>query len=66
MSEIYASREDAKARRDIEEVAAIVVDASLQPHRDLGPGLLESVHEPALAKMLEQRGQPEPGRRVNV
>ena len=38
-----ASREDAKARRDIEEVAAIVVDAALQLHRDLGPGLLESV-----------------------
>ncbi|MFH1137204.1 MAG: GxxExxY protein [Pseudomonadota bacterium] len=56
MSEDYASREDAKARRDIEEVAAIVVDASLQLHRDLGPGLLESVHEAALAKMLEQRG----------
>ena len=29
MSEIHASREDAKARRDIEEVAAIVVDGQL-------------------------------------
>jgi len=29
MSEIHASREDAKARRDIEEVAAIVVDRQL-------------------------------------
>lgn len=55
MSEM-ASREDAKARRDIEEVAAIVVDAALQLHRDLGPGLLESVYEAVLAKMLEQRG----------
>jgi iron complex transport system substrate-binding protein len=56
MSEIHASREDAKARRDIEEVAAIVVTAALQLHRDLGPGLLESVYEAVLAKMLEQRG----------
>jgi len=29
MSEIHVSREDAKARRDIEEVAAIVVDGQL-------------------------------------
>ena len=56
MSEIHVSREDAKARRDIEEVAAIVVTAALQLHRDLGPGLLESVYEAVLAKMLEQRG----------
>ncbi len=56
MSEIYASREDAKARRDIEEIAAIVIDAAFQLHRDLGPGLLESVYEAVLSKMLEQRG----------
>lgn len=56
MSEIHVSREDAKARRDIEEVAAIVVDAALQLHRDLGPGLLESAYEAVLAKILEQRG----------
>jgi GxxExxY protein len=56
MSEIHASREDAKARRDVEQVAAMVVDAALQLHRDLGPGLLESVYEAVLAKMLEQRG----------
>jgi len=29
MSEIHVSREDAKARRDIKEVAAIVVDGQL-------------------------------------
>ena len=51
-----ASRDDAKARRDIEDVATIVVDAALQLHRDLGPGLLESVYEAVLSKMLEQRG----------
>lgn len=56
MSEIHGSREDAKARRDIEEVAGIVVDAALQLHRALGPGLLELVYEAVLANMLEQRG----------
>jgi GxxExxY protein len=51
------SREGAKARRmDVEEVARIVVDTALQLHRDLGPGLLESVYEAVLAKMLEEHG----------
>lgn len=42
--------------RDIEEVSAIVVDAAFHLHCDLGPGLLESVYEAVLAKMLEDRG----------
>ena len=50
------SREDAMARRDVEEVATIVVDTALQLHRDLGPGLLETVYEAILATMLESRG----------
>lgn len=50
------SREGAKARRDVEEVASIVVDCALQLHKGLGPGLLESVYEAVLAKVLEQRG----------
>ncbi|MBB5021363.1 GxxExxY protein [Desulfurispira natronophila] len=49
------SREGAKTRRkDVEEVASIVVDTALQLHRDLGPGLMESVYEAVLAKMLEE------------
>lgn len=46
----------ARLRRDVEEVASNVVDAALLLHRDLGPGLLESVYEAVLARMLEQRG----------
>jgi iron complex transport system substrate-binding protein len=42
--------------RDVEEVSATVVDAAFHLHRDLGPGLLESVYEAVLAKMLEDRG----------
>jgi iron complex transport system substrate-binding protein len=50
------SREDAKARRDVEEIATIVVDCALNLHKDLGPGLLESVYETVLARILEHRG----------
>jgi len=52
------SREGAKTRRDVEELAAIVVDTALQLHRDLGPGLLESVYEAVLARILEKKGLP--------
>jgi GxxExxY protein len=40
---------------DVEEVAAIVVDTGFRLHRRLGPGLLESVYEAVLARMLERR-----------
>ena len=38
------------------EIAKIVVDASLKIHRSLGPGLLESVYEATLAHELRARG----------
>jgi GxxExxY protein len=41
---------------NVEEVSAVVVDAAFHLHRDLGPGLLESVYESVLARMLERRG----------
>lgn len=39
-----------------EDASAVVVDAAYHLHRDLGPGLLESVYEAVLAKVLQQRG----------
>ena len=42
--------------KNVEELSAEVVDAAFHLHKDLGPGLLESVYEVVLAKMLEQRG----------
>lgn len=42
--------------RDLEEVAAIVVDSGFRIHRDLGPGLLESVYETVLAARLLREG----------
>jgi GxxExxY protein len=43
-------------RRDVEEVARLVVDCGLQAHKELGPGLLESVYEAVLAYELERTG----------
>jgi GxxExxY protein len=40
----------------IEELSAIVVDAAFHLHRDLGPGLLESVYEAVLTKVLRDQG----------
>lgn len=37
-------------------VSGIVVDEAIRLHRDLGPGLLESVYEVVLASRLEARG----------
>ena len=41
---------------DVEEVARSVVDAAFHLHRDIGPGLLESVYEALLAEKLRGRG----------
>lgn len=40
----------------LDEITGAIVDASLKIHRDLGPGLLESVYEALLARELERRG----------
>ena len=34
---------------DVEELARITIDCGLKVHKDLGPGLLESVYEAVLA-----------------
>jgi len=38
------------------EIGKIVVDTAVSVHRDLGPGLLETVYEVVLAHVLRQRG----------
>ena len=40
----------------VEELARIAVDAGLELHKEIGPGLLESVYEALLAASLGQRG----------
>ena len=41
---------------DLEALARIAVDCGYQLHRELGPGLLESVYEILLAEYLRERG----------
>lgn len=48
--------EATKVQSGKEEVATIVVDCAFKLHQDLGPGLLESVYEVVLAKLLQERG----------
>jgi GxxExxY protein len=40
----------------LNEVSGIIVDCALLVHRELGPGLLESVYEILLADTLAERG----------
>jgi len=40
---------------EIDQIARVVVDAALEVHRLLGPGLLESVYEQALSVELGLR-----------
>jgi len=49
------AHEDTKARNDKEEIASILVDCAFRLHRDLGPGLLETVYEVVLEKMLRDQ-----------
>ena len=41
---------------NLEAAAADVIDVSLRMHRDLGPGVLESVYEAVLAAKLQKMG----------
>jgi GxxExxY protein len=43
-------------RMEIELIAKEIVDASIQVHRQLGPGLLESAYQTCLAYELTKRG----------
>jgi len=41
---------------ELDEITGAIVDSAMQIHKDLGPGLLESVYEVVLAKALQKRG----------
>lgn len=38
------------------EIGTAIVDCAVHLHQDLGPGLLETVHEVTLARKLQMRG----------
>ena len=41
---------------DLNEITGRIVDAAFRIHRDVGPGLLESVYEVVLSDLLQQDG----------
>jgi iron complex transport system substrate-binding protein len=41
---------------ELDDITGIIIDTAIKIHKDLGPGLLESVYEVILAKSLEKRG----------
>lgn len=41
---------------ELDDITGSIVDAAMKIHRELGPGLLESVYEAVLARALERRG----------
>ena len=47
---------DFDARKPEERVGKVVVDVAVMVHRELGPGLLESVYEAVMAAELKRRG----------
>jgi iron complex transport system substrate-binding protein len=42
--------------KELDEITGAIVDAALKIHREIGPGLLESVYEAVLARALAKRG----------
>lgn len=56
MNQESISHEGTKSRRDKEELSRIVVDSAYKIHVEVGPGLLESVYEAVLEKLLLERG----------
>jgi iron complex transport system substrate-binding protein len=42
--------------RNLDDITEAIIDAAIQIHRHLGPGLLESVYEAVFARALEERG----------
>ncbi|MBL8892437.1 MAG: GxxExxY protein [Planctomycetaceae bacterium] len=41
---------------ELDEITGIVIEESIRIHKELGPGLLESVYEAVLARALMRRG----------
>jgi GxxExxY protein len=43
-------------KEQINKLSGIILDCSIEVHRNLGPGLLESVYEVCLCKELSLKG----------
>lgn len=42
-------------KEEINKLSGIILDSAIEVHRNLGPGLLESVYEVCLCKELDSR-----------
>ena len=42
--------------RDIDAVTSAILEAAIEVHRELGPGMIESVYEMILSRVLTERG----------
>ena len=45
-----------RTKSELNELSGIIVDAAIEVHREMGPGLLERVYEASLAKELRLGG----------
>ena len=45
-----------KTKDELNRLSGIIIDAAIEVHREMGPGLLERVYEVSLAKELSSRG----------
>lgn len=45
-----------KTKAELNHLSGVIIDAAMEVHREMGPGLLERVYEAALAKELRLRG----------
>ncbi len=42
--------------KELDDITGIIIDSTIKIHKDIGPGLLESVYETILARELDRRG----------
>ena len=42
--------------KELDDITGAIVDVSMKIHKELGPGLLESVYEAVLTRTLGKRG----------
>jgi GxxExxY protein len=54
--EDYAYFDTRRCFVELDEITGIVIEESIRIHKELGPGLLESVYEAVLARALTRRG----------
>ena len=52
----FLSRRHKDTEMKENDIGTIIVDCAVELHRNLGPGLLETVYEVTLARALERRG----------